>query len=78
MDKTQRRRFVKILQKKELTKNNINESMKLLESTNTKIKVLQLANDLVDDAKKSLKVLPESTAKKDLEELADFVSARLY
>jgi geranylgeranyl diphosphate synthase type I len=78
MDKKQRRRFVKILQKKELTKSNIGEAMTILESTNTKGNVLQLANDLINDAKKSLKVLPESSAKDDLEELADFVAARLY
>ncbi|OGD53238.1 hypothetical protein A3K80_04785 [Candidatus Bathyarchaeota archaeon RBG_13_38_9] len=78
MSQKQRKRFIKILQTKRLTKDKIREAMDLLESTNTKVKVLQLANDLVVDAKKSLKVLPESSAKNDLQELADFVAARLY
>ena len=78
MSQKQRKRFMKILQTKRLTKDKIREAMSILESTNTKVKVLQLANDLVADAKKSLKSLPESTAKNDLQELADFVAARLY
>jgi geranylgeranyl pyrophosphate synthase len=78
MNQKQRKRFIKILQTKRLTKDKIREAMNLLESTNTKVKVLQLSNDLVADAKKSLKVLPESPAKSDLQELADFVAARLY
>jgi len=78
MSQKQRKRFMKILQTKHLTKDKIREAMSLLESTNTKVKVLQLANDLVADAKKRLKSLPESPAKNDLQELADFVAARLY
>jgi len=78
MSQKQRKRFMKILQTKRLTKDKIREAMSLLESTNTKVKVLQLANDLVADAKKRLKSLPESPAKNDLQELADFVAARLY
>jgi geranylgeranyl pyrophosphate synthase len=69
---------MKILQTKRLTKEKIEEAMKLLGSTNAKEKVLQLAKDLVVDARKSLDDLPESTAKNDLEELAEFVAARLY
>ncbi len=78
MSQKTRKSFMKILQTKRLTKEKIGEAMNLLESTNTKVKVLQLANDLVADAKKSLEGLPESPAKNDLQELAEFVAARLY
>lgn len=78
MSQKTRKSFMKILQTKRLTKEKIREAMNLLESTNTKVKVLQLANDLVADAKKSLEDLPESPAKNDLQELAEFVTARLY
>jgi geranylgeranyl diphosphate synthase type I len=78
MSQKKRKRFMKILQTKRLTKEKIEEAMKLLGSTNAKEKVLQLAKDLVVDARKSLDDLPESTAKNDLEELAEFVAARLY
>jgi geranylgeranyl pyrophosphate synthase len=40
--------------------------------------VLNLAGNLVKEAKVSLKMLPETPARQALEELADFIASRLY
>jgi geranylgeranyl diphosphate synthase type I len=78
MNPQQRAKLVKLLRTKELGQAQLKQALRLLESTGSRARVLGLAEELVDDAKKSLAVLPKTSAREALVELADFVAARLY
>jgi len=78
MSPQERSQLVRILRTKEIGQAQLKQAMKLLESTGARMKVLKLAKELVDDAKKSLAILSETPSKQALVELADFVAARLH
>ena len=73
-----RSKLMSIIQTRRIDRVKLRKVMGLIELTGTRAKVQELAKDLVEDAKKSLRMLPETSARKALEELADFVSGRVY
>ncbi len=78
MNPEHRSKLVSMIQARKMDQVKLKQVLGLLESTGTRAKVQELAKDLVEDAKKSLKVLPETSARYALAELADFIRSRLY
>jgi geranylgeranyl diphosphate synthase type I len=78
MNPGERSKLEKIIKKTKLDKAELDQAFALLNSTKAKTKVLNVAGNLVKEAKVSLKILPETPARQALEELADFVASRLY
>ncbi|MGQ9542868.1 MAG: polyprenyl synthetase family protein [Candidatus Bathyarchaeia archaeon] len=61
-----------------VTQHSLEEALNILESTKAKFRVLELARRYVSRAKESLKVLPETEARENLSDLADFIVTRPY
>jgi len=78
MSSQERRRLMRIIKAKEPDQAALMEALELLESAGARAKVLGLAKGLVEGAKRSLEVLPETSAREALAELADFIAARLH
>ena len=71
-----KKRFLEILRKKKISKNDIKKSVKIIERTQARHKAEILAKRFVQESKKSLKNLPQNEWNKLLSEMSDFVVVR--
>jgi geranylgeranyl diphosphate synthase type I len=78
MTEEEKEEFLSILRSEKIDESKMNRALQLISGTNAKRRTRELAQKLVSEGKEKLKALPDSAAKKALEELADFVVNRLY
>lgn len=76
LDFQDKKRFLRILRKKEITKKDLKEVMKLIKKTNSHQKASLLGKNFTVKAKQSLKSLPQNKWNKTLRILADFTLER--
>ncbi len=76
LSKSEKEKILKIIRKKEIKNKDIKEAIKLIKKTNSYQETCYLAENFVEKAKESLKLLPENKWNKMLENLADFVIQR--
>jgi len=67
-----------ILRSSRVNASKLKEAMKLIDATSSKTRTYRLAEKLVNEGKAKLKILPESSAKTALVQLADFIATRVY
>jgi geranylgeranyl diphosphate synthase type I len=72
------RDLLAILRSSRVSASKLKEAMELIERTNAKTRTYRLAEKLVNEGKAKLKILPESSAKTALIQLADFIATRVY
>jgi len=67
-----------ILRSSRVNASKLKEAMELIEGTSAKARTYRLAEKLVNEGKAKLEILPESSAKTELIQLADFIATRVY
>jgi len=67
-----------ILRSSRVNASKLKEAMKLIDATSSKTRTYRLAEKLVNEGKAKLRILPESSAKTALVQLADFIATRVY
>jgi len=67
-----------ILRSSRVNASKLKEAMELINGTGAKTRTYRLAEKLVNEGKAKLKILPESSAKTALVQLADFIATRVY
>jgi len=67
-----------ILRSSRVKESKLKQALKLIDGTSAKTRTHRLAQKLVNEGKAKLKILPESSAKTALVQLADFISTRVY
>jgi len=67
-----------ILRSSRVNASKLKDAMKLIDATSSKTRTYRLAEKLVNEGKAKLKILPESSAKTALVQLADFIATRVY
>jgi len=67
-----------ILRSSRVNASKLKEAMELIDGTGAKTRIYRLAEKLVNEGKLKLKILPESSAKNALIQLADFIATRVY
>jgi len=75
---SKRRALLSILRKERVTRKDISRAIELMKETKCKERALALARQKVVSAKEALKPLPDTNAKKRLEELADSFVTREF
>lgn len=78
MPRSDAEKLLRVLRSKKVTAPKMRLAYRLIEKTNSRGKTLELAKSLVEEGNRALEILPNSTAKKNMIELADFVAERLY
>ncbi|MCK4355067.1 polyprenyl synthetase family protein [Candidatus Parcubacteria bacterium] len=76
LSKNDKQKLLKIMKKKKILSKDIKDAMKLIEKTNAEEKAEQLGKKYIDNAKKSLKTLPQNIHNEILAFTADFIMAR--
>jgi len=77
MEPDDRKKFLKIIEKKgKITDNDIESGMKLIRKTDIHQKAYQLGRQFAKEAKKSLSLLPQNKWNKILNDLVDYVLTR--
>ena len=71
-----KKRFLRILRKKEMTKKNLKQIMKFIKKTDSYQKAILLGKDFTEEAKQSFKFLPQNKWKDILRALVDFTLER--
>jgi len=72
------RDLLAILRSSKVNASKLKEAMKLIDGTGAKTRTYRLAEKLVKEGKAKLEILPESSAKTALVQLADFIATRVY
>jgi geranylgeranyl diphosphate synthase type I len=78
MNKLKKNELYNILCKPEIGYNSVSEAIKLIDTTNAKRNAYKLARKYAEQSKKLLFILPETKARRQLCDLADFIVNRLY
>jgi len=72
------RDLLAILRSSKVNASKLKEAMELIDGTGAKTRTYRLAEKLVNEGKAKLEILPESSAKTALVQLADFIATRVY
>jgi len=67
-----------ILRSSRVNEPKLREAMRLIDATSAKTRTYRLAEKLVNEGKGKLRILPASSAKTALVQLADFIATRVY
>jgi geranylgeranyl diphosphate synthase type I len=78
MNESTKMELLNILRKPRVDQTSVKKAIRLIETTNAKESAYKLATNYAEKGKKTLLVLPESKARRQLFDLADFIVNRLY
>lgn len=78
MESKIKKKFLNILRMTKVDAKSVKKAIELIEKTKAKEKAYKSAKKFATDGKKALLALPESKARRQLIELADFIVDRLY
>jgi len=70
--------LISILRKDRVTDADVSKAIEIISKTNAKKRAENMRDKYVEEAIKAINILPESTAKNLLVELAKFISTREY
>jgi len=70
--------LLEILRSSRVNESKLKKALELIDRTGAKTRTYQLARKLANEGKTKLKILPESSAKTALVQLADFIATRVY
>lgn len=73
-----RKKFIEILSKEKKSKNNIKEAISLLQDSGALNYCRKISDNFIKDAKNNLRKIPDSDAKTDLLDIADFIVERRF
>ncbi len=76
LEGTKREKFIKILSKEKKNKKEIKNAISLLQDSGTIAYCRKISDNFIKDAKKNLGKIPDSDAKRDLLNIADFIVER--
>ncbi|MCW3975974.1 MAG: polyprenyl synthetase family protein [Candidatus Bathyarchaeota archaeon] len=78
MNESTKMKLLNILRKPKVDQTSVKKAIRLIETTNAQESAYKLANKYAEKSKKILLILPESKARRQLCDLADFIVNRLY